>query len=199
MKVIGLTGGIGTGKSTVAGFLAELGAVSINADLLGHEALKRGTPVYDEVVASFGKEILLPDGGIDRKKLGALVFNDREKLARLNAITHPWIFQEAKKRLDALRKKHVRVAVLEAALLIEAGWEPLVDEVWVTVAPEEAVLRRLSARDARPESEIFARIRAQLSQSERVKHADRIVNTDLPLPALREKVIALWEEAIGED
>ncbi len=193
MKVIGLTGGIGSGKSTVSQFLAELGAVIVDADRVGHEAFKPDTDVWREVVAAFGRQILTPNGDIDREKLGEMVFANPESLLRLNQITHPRIYEMVKARLEEYRRQGVSVVVLEAPLLIEAGWSSLVDEVWVTVAPESTVLRRLKERAGLSEQQSLARIHAQLPSEERVKHADVVIDNDCSLNELRVKVKRLWQ------
>jgi dephospho-CoA kinase len=193
MKVIGLTGGIGSGKSTVSGFLAELGAVIIDADNVGHEALKPDTEVWREVVATFGRQILTPDGDINREKLGEIVFGNSESLSRLNQIMHPRMYDMVKARLEGYRKQAAGVVVLEAPLLIEANWTSLVDEVWVTVASESTVLRRLKEKFGLSEPESLARIHSQLPSEEKVKHADVIINTDCDLGELKAKVEELWQ------
>ena len=192
MKVIGLTGGIGSGKSTVSQFLAELGAVILDADRVGHEALKPDTKVWRKVVAAFGRQILTPNGDIDRAKLGKIVFGNPESLSRLNQIMHPQIYDMVKAQLEGYRRQGVEVVVLEAPLLIEAGWTSLVDEVWVTVAPEATVLRRLKQGNGLSESESLARIRSQLSSEERIRHAEVVINTDCSLDELRARVEELW-------
>jgi len=193
MKVIGLTGGIGSGKSTVSKFLAELGAVIIDADKVAHEALKPDTEVWREVVAAFGRQILTPDGDINREKLGEIVFRNSESLLRLNQIMHPRMYDMVKAQLEGYRKQGVGVVVLEAPLLIEANWTSLVDEVWVTVASEATVLRRLKEKFELSEPESLARIHSQLPSEEKVKHADVIINTDCALGELRAKVEELWQ------
>jgi len=201
MKVIGLTGGIGSGKSTVSGFLAELGATIIDVDKVWHGALKPDTELGREVVATFGNEILAPEGGIDRKKLGDIVFSDPEALARLNNIMHPWMYDAVKAQLEEYREREVGVVVLEAPLLIEVPLslkpgEPSlldeVDEVWVTVAPEFTVFKRLKEKSGMPEEQAMARIRSQLPSEERIKHANVVVDTDCSLDELKDKVRALW-------
>ena len=192
MKVIGLTGGIGSGKSTVSQFLAELGAVILDADRVGHEALKPDTEVWRKVVAAFGRQILTPNGDIDRAKLGEMVFGNPGSLSRLNQIMHPRIYDMVKAQLEGYRRQGVEVVVLEAPLLIEAGWTSLVDEVWVTVAPEATVLRRLKQGIGLSESESLARIRSQLSSEERIRHAEVVINTDCSLDELRARVEELW-------
>jgi len=193
MKVIGLTGGIGSGKSTVSGFLAELGAVIIDADKVGREALKPSTEVWREVVAAFGRQILTPGGNINRKKLGEIVFRNSESLSRLNQIMHPRMYDMVKAQLEGYRKQGAGVVVLEAPVLIEANWTSLVDEVWVTVATEPTVLRRLKENFGLSEPESLARIHSQLPSEERVKHTDVIIDTDCDLDELKAKVKELWQ------
>lgn len=192
MKVIGLTGGIGSGKSTVSQFLAELGAVIINADKVGHEAFKPDTKLWLEVVDAFGRQILTPSGDIDRKKLGEIVFGSPESLAKLNQIMHPRMYDIVKAQLEEYRRQGVEVVVLEAPLLIEANWTSLVDEVWVTIAAEATVLSRLREQKGLSGEEALARIRAQLSSEERVKQADVIIDTDCDLDELKARVRELW-------
>ncbi len=196
MKIIGLTGGIGTGKSTVSRFLSELGAVIIDADKVGHEALLPECSICADVTSAFGNEILDSQGKIDRKKLGNVVFNSPEALACLNRIVHPWMTVTLKERLDKLRKQRVKAVVLEAALLIEAGWTSLVDEVWVTVAPRETVLKRLREREKLSREEAMSRIRSQMSRSERLKRADVVIDTNVSLDELRAKLTGLWRQVV---
>ncbi len=169
-KVIGLTGGIGSGKSTVSQCLAELGAAIIDADKVGHEAFKPDTEAWHEVIATFGKQILTPGGEIDRKKLGSIVFSQPEALLRLNRIMHPRMRDMIEAQIEKYRQQGVDVVVLEAAILIEAesDWISLVDEIWVTVASEAAVVKRLKQQRELDEKQTLARIRSQLSTEERI-------------------------------
>jgi len=192
-KVIGLTGGIGSGKSTVSQCLAELGAVILDADKVGHEAFKPNTEAWREVVAAFGKQIIAPSGDVDRKKLGEIVFSQPDSLSRLNQIMHPRMYDMVKAQIEGYRRQGVDVVVLEAAILIEANWASLVDEVWVTVAREAAVLERLRQQRGLAEEQTLARIQSQLSAEERVKHADMIINNDGDLDEVKAKVEKLWE------
>ena len=194
MRVIGLTGGIGSGKSTVAELLAGKGAVVLDADKVGHEAYRPGTPAWQEVVATFGKDIVAGDGSIDRRKLGAIVFADPAALQRLNAIMHPRMFEMMRERIDGFRRRGVEVVVLDAAILLEANWTPLVDEVWVVVASEDRVVERAVARTGLPEEQIRRRIRSQLSNEERCRHASVVIENDGSLEELRAKVDRPWEE-----
>ncbi len=192
MKVIGLTGGIGSGKSTVSKFMAELGTAILDTDKVGHEAFKPGTEAWREVVATFGQEILTTSNEINRKKLAKLVFGQPESLARLNQIMHPRMYNMVKAQLEEYRRQMVIIVVLETPLLLEAGWTPLVDEVWVTVASESTVIRRLKERTGFSESESLARIRTQLPAGERIKRADVVINNDGNLDELKAKVKELW-------
>jgi len=192
MKVIGLTGGIGSGKSTVSQFLAELGTIIVDADEIGHEALKPNTEAWHEVVAAFGRQILTTNGNIDRKKLGKVVFGNSESLLRLNRIMHPRMYNMVKAQLERYQEQGVGVTVLEAPLLLEANWTSLVDEIWVTVASESTVLKRLKERVGLSEQQSLARIHSQMSNEERLKHADVIIDTDCDLNELRRKVKELW-------
>ncbi len=193
MKVIGLTGGIGSGKSTVAQFLAELGAVILDADKVGHEAFKAGTDTWREVVAAFGRQVLTPEGDVDRQKLAEVVFGNPEALSRLNQIMHPQIGRMVKARLEEYRRQGVGVVVLEIPLLVETGGTSLVDEVWVTVASEPTVLRRLEERSGLSRQQSLARLRSQVSNEERVKHADVVINNDGSLDELKAEVKKLWQ------
>jgi len=192
MKVIGLTGGIGSGKSRFVQYLVEFGAAVIDADRLGHEVLK-STQVREELVAAFGKEILNLDGEIDRGRLAGVVFNDEAALRKLNRITHPKIFQMVRAQLEAEKQKGTEVAVIEAPLLIEAGWLELIDEVWVVTASETTVSDRLKERGGLPESQARARIGAQASDAERLVHADVVIKNDGSPDELKETARRLWE------
>jgi dephospho-CoA kinase len=192
MKVIGLTGGIGTGKSAVAQILQELGAVVISADRLGHEAYKPNTETWRKVVEAFGPDILSPGGEIDRRKLGTIVFANPQALKKLNSIVHPQIRLLAEQKLDELRKRKVGTIIVEAALLFEAGWDSLVDEVWVTYAPEDIVLKRLQTRDGLSKQEVQNRINSQVPFHERAKRSSVIINNSGTPQELREQVLKLW-------
>jgi dephospho-CoA kinase len=191
MKIIGLTGGIASGKSTVSRFLVELGAVVIDADRIGHDVLG-SDEVRRELTAAFGSQILTPGGSVSRRKLGKLVFADPEALAKLNQIMHPRIAARVAAQLERYRRAGVRVVVLEAALLLEAGWAPLVDEVWVTVANEAIVIKRLKGRSGLSRSESRARLSAQLPAAEMVGQADLVINTNCCLDELKARVAELW-------
>jgi dephospho-CoA kinase len=199
MIVIGLTGGICSGKSTVSGFLAELGAVTISADEIGHEAFQPHTPMWQEVVQAFGRDILKEREEIDRQKLGQIVFNDAEALARLNRIMHPAMHCVAKERIERLNQQGTKVIVLEAPLLVEANWLDLVDQVWVTTASEPTVLNRCRKRSGLSEAQAKARISSQLPPEERLKYADAVINTDVSLEEVKARVKELWEQLCRQE
>ena len=196
MFIIGLTGGIGTGKTQVAKSLEELGAAVVNADLLGHEVYKPQTEGWREVVAAFGEQVVGPDGDIDRRALGGIVFSDEDALRRLNAITHPRIYALAAERLDALKRQGAGAAVLEAALLIEAQWTGLVNEVWVITSPEADVIERLRERNGMDADTARARIRSQMPQSERAARADAVLENSGSLEELDANVRKLWNSRV---
>jgi len=198
MKVIGLTGSICSGKSTIAKFLAQMGAAVINADEIGHEAYEPHCETWQQVVDAFGKQMLTTGGEIDRKKLGEIVFKDPEALKRLNGIMHPGMHRVAEKRIEKLKREGAEVIVLEAPLLVEANWLDLVDEVWVAKASEANALERCAERSGLSEAEAKARMASQLSPAEKAKHADVLIDTNVSLAQVEAKVKDLWEERFGK-
>ena len=194
--VIGLTGGIGTGKSEVARLLRAFGAVVINADQVGHEAYAPNSESWQDVVRTFGKGTLQPNGEIDRRKLGEIVFSDPGQLAKLNEIMHPRMARMVADRVEQLRSQGTEVVVLEAALLFEAGWDSLVDEVWVIDAPVEVLFLRLRARNDLDEAEVQKRIGAQMARGDRRSRADVVVDNSGDIAALRETVSKLWHTRV---
>jgi dephospho-CoA kinase len=187
--VIGLTGNIGTGKSTVARMLGQLGAQIIDADCVAHEFLIRGTPTWQAVVEEFGSAILREDMSIDRAKLGHVVFADPRALARLEAILHPVIIQEVNRRICT---SDAPVLVVEAIKLIETGMHCRYDAVWVvTCRPEQQVSRLVSQRGA-SEEEIRLRAGAQSPQSEKAALADVVIDNSRSLSQTRAQVGRAW-------
>lgn len=193
-----MTGGIGAGKSTVARILKELGAKVIDADMVARKVVEPGKPAWKEIKSVFGSQYLNPDGSIDRRALGNLIFNDEKARAKLNAITHPKIKAEIQKEIEVYRRQEPQgVVVIEAPLLLEAGMEDMVDEIWVVTAPEEVRLERLVKRDNLSREEALKRIRAQLPEQVKFKYATRIIDTRGNLEATRVAVLAAWEELRG--
>lgn len=197
MLVIGLTGGIGTGKSEVTRMLEALGADVIDADQVGHEAYKPDSESWREVVEAFGDDILRPNREIDRQKLGAIVFGDPDQLAKLNQIMHPRMARIVSGKLDSLRERGTKVAVVEAALLFEAGWDSLVDEVWATDSPVETVIERLRARNGMTPDEVLKRIDSQMDRSERLNRAQVIVDNGGDVADLESTVETLWKTRVA--
>ena len=197
MRVIGLTGGIGTGKSTASRFLQEIGAYILDADKVGHESYLPDTPAWKDLIATFGEELLQPNREIDRKKLGSIVFNDPAALAKLNSIVRPRMREMIERKLKDLKAQGIEAVVLEAALLIEANWTPLVDELWSTEAPEGTVIRRLQERSNWTEEQIRDRIRSQITPQERAAQAQVVIDTDCSLDEVREKVRDLWVKRVS--
>ena len=196
MFVIGLTGGIGTGKTYVSSLLKDLGAAIVNADLLGHEVYAPQSEGWQAVVDTFGEQIVAENGEIDRRALGGIVFSDENALLQLNAIMHPRIYSLTEQRLNALAERGENTAVLEAALLIEAKWTPLVDEVWVTVSPVTDIITRLQERNNMDEDTARSRINSQMPQTERVQHADVVLENAGSLEELSAKIQDLWNSRV---
>lgn len=196
MIVIGLTGGIGTGKSEVTRIFQELGAVLINADQIGHQAYTPHSEIWQEVVKAFGEEILQPGGEIDRKKLGSIVFADPDQLTRLNQIMHPRMARMVAQQIQELREQGEDVVVVEAALLFEAGWDSLVDEVWSTESPEESVIKRLQSRSGLSQEEAKKRIDSQMSAEERTSRSQVVVDNSGDLVELERVVRSIWDHRV---
>lgn len=190
--LIGLTGGIGSGKSTVAAMLAELGASVVDADKVGHDVYRPGTEGFRLVREAFGDGVIGADGSIDRKALGAKVFGDPVALARLNELLHPLIGEEIRRRVAAARAVAAEVpVVVEAAIMLEAGWR-FFDRVWVvTVSPETAIARVTASRGL-SRLEVERRLASQMSDHERRRHADLVIDNDGTPAALRAQVEAAW-------
>jgi len=199
MKVIGLTGGIASGKSTASSVLSKLGAKIIDADKVGHGIYIPNTDAWKDIIETFGNDLLLPDKTINRKKLGEIVFNDKEAVKKLNQIVHPRMYKNFEQTIDTFNKENngKGVIVLDAAILIEAKWLPLVDEVWLVIADEETVIKRLCEKGFTKEH-ARARIASQLSDEERKKHADIIIENSDSVANLKKRVNELWTGRINQ-
>ncbi|MGH7262819.1 MAG: dephospho-CoA kinase [Candidatus Rokuibacteriota bacterium] len=175
--LVGLTGGVGTGKSMVSRMFRELGCLIIDADLLAREVVEPGEPAYDKIVAEFGRQILEADGRIDRKKLGALVFADPAKRKRLEEFTHPEIRQrQAGILAELMTEAFEGIVIFDAALLVEAGGAKNIDRLVVVYASEPVQLRRLTLRDDISPAEAREKIRSQMPLSLKVKQAHYVVD-----------------------
>lgn len=192
--VIGLTGGIASGKSTVAAMFAELGAVIVSADAIAREVVEPGEPALEEIRAAFGQEVFFPDGRLDRRRLGEIVFGDPERRRELEAILHPRIRARMWERIEAAVKdgRHV---VAEIPLLFESqASRALVDVTVVVYADRDQQLARLMCRDGLTREQAEARLSAQLPLEEKARMADYVIDNRQDLARTREQVRRLWEE-----
>jgi dephospho-CoA kinase len=194
MIVIGLTGNIGSGKSTVCQILAKLGAAIIDADELAHETYKPHSQTWQELINNFGKDIVKANEEIDRQKLGQIVFSHPDALAKLNQIAHPRAYRMAQEKIKDYRRQGAKAIVLEATLLIEAGWTDLVDKVWLVVTPEDVAIQRLTQHEGISEAQISARLKSQMPAEEKMKYASEVIYNDGTIPQLEAKVIELWHK-----
>ena len=200
-RVIGLTGGIGSGKSLVAGLLGEHGAAVIDADTAAHEVYRPQSDGWHAVVAAFGDRVVDGDGAISRARLGRIVFSDAAARRRLNAIVHPRVRTMLTERIAQARRGGARVVVVEVPLLVEAlrangGWTRTYDEIWVVTAPASVVTERLLARGM-AEARIRAVMESQASAEERLRYADVVIDNSSGIDRLRERVAALWAERLA--
>lgn len=194
--IVGVTGGIASGKTAITEYLSSLGAGVINCDTITHDVYKKGTQGYDLIIRNFGTGILDKDGNVDRKKLGAIVFNDKEKLNKLNCVLWPLILEQAMKRAAELYNKGHEIVVMEAAVMIPAGWQKYCHELWVTIIPPEEAIKRLQERNQMTEAEAKIRVAAQLPNSETVAHAN-VVLCSLWRPACTQKQVQrAWNNLI---
>ncbi len=196
--LIGLTGNIACGKSTVLAMLREHGAAVIDADQVTRQVQQPGEPVYRQIVETFGDAILCKPGGpIDRQRLGAIVFSDPQALRRLEQIVHPAVHAHILAWLDNAAT-HARVAVIDAVKLLEAGWKQVCDAVWVVTCTPEQQLRRLMETRGMSEAEARMRITAQPPQESRVAQADVVIDNSGTLDATRAQVDAAWAHILLE-
>ena len=191
--IIGLTGGIASGKSTVSNYLAELGAIIIDADKIAHEIMEKGKTAYWQVIEAFGREILAENGEIDRSRLGKIVFNNLEKKKILEEITHPQVIREMREKIEEYRAEN-KVIVLDIPLLFEAGLEFMVDEIWVVYVDRGTQLQRLMARDGLSYEEANKRIQAQMSLEKKRVLADFVINNKGNIEDLKRQVLLKWRE-----
>jgi len=204
MLVIGLTGGIGTGKTEVAEALRGLGAEVVSADRLAHELYRRGARAWREIVDEFGDAVLAPGGEVDRGKLASIVFRDQAALERLNAIVHPRVREAIEERIGELRGRGEKAVVVEVPLLMEAvrqdaRWTRLIDEIWATDAGKDQVLGRVRARDGLDAEAVTVRVNAQMARSERLAGADVVIDNRRGLRELRANVRRLWAERVSAE
>ena len=194
MHVIGLTGGIASGKSTVTRFFKDRDIPVIDADILGHRTYDPGTDTFAAVVKAFGDDLVAADGSIDRRVLGAKVFGKPDELKRLTDIVWPGIRKLASESLSEFEAAGNALVVLEAAVLFEAGWEDLVDEVWVVVVEPDLAVQRLASRNGLDEAAARARIDSQLSNAERIARANVVISNNSSLEDLEAAIQRSYDE-----
>jgi dephospho-CoA kinase len=200
MAVIGLTGGIASGKSTVAGMLTAEGAEIIDADLLARQAVQPGRAVYKAVVAAFGSQVVAKGGQLDRQRLGALVFADDARRKQLEGLIHPFVREETeKKRLEIARRRPGALIVLDVPLLFESEMDRGLTEIVVVYVPRDLQLERLMKRDRLSEGEAQTRIAAQLDLEIKRRRATRVIDNSGSRAETRCQVAALYRDLLGED
>lgn len=191
MKIIGLTGGIGTGKSTVSAYLAQKGCKIIDADLISHQMTEAGSPCLAEIRDAFGEDVFLRDGNLDRKKVGRLVFADATKKKTLEQIITRRVIEKTLRILQDCRAQQEDLVVLDAPLLFECGMQRYTDETWLVVCRTETRLRRIAARDGLAEEDIQKRIANQMSTEQKEKLADYIIDNSRDLAWLYAQIDTL--------
>ncbi|UTL71636.1 dephospho-CoA kinase [Bacillus halotolerans] len=193
--VIGLTGGIASGKSTVANMLIDKGITVIDADIIAKQAVEIGMPAYRQIIDEFGEDILLENGDIDRRKLGALVFTNEQKRLALNSIVHPAVREEMLKRRDESIANQETFVVLDIPLLFESKLESLVDKIIVVSVTKEPQLERLTKRNQLTVEEALSRIRSQMPLEEKVSRADNVIDNSGTLEETKqqlEEILSCW-------
>lgn len=194
---IGLTGGVGCGKSTVSRYLSSLGIPIVDGDRIAHEATEPGSMVMRDIERVFGKEMLKADGALRREKLAAVVFADEEKRQALNGIIHPYVWQKAMTEMLAAEAAGYSVIVLDMPLLIEIGWHLRVNAVWVVAVSPDVQIRRVCLRDGVTEEQAMARIRNQMPTERKIGYADIVIdNSGTPDETYRQVDAALKKLAV---
>ncbi|MFQ5588611.1 MAG: dephospho-CoA kinase [Nitrospiria bacterium] len=197
MILVGLTGGIASGKSTVSRFFQKEGAFVVDADEIAHAVLRKGCPAYQPVIKAFGKAILDAQGEIDRKKLGKIVFRHPGQLAKLSKIIHPMVFEHLDAEKEKIRQKQPKSVVLfDAPLLIEANAHKKMDRVVLVYVDRKTQLARLMARDALTKAEAALRIEAQMPINDKVPFADEVIHNEKPRDLVKKDVHCIYERLL---
>jgi len=193
LMVIGITGGIGSGKSTVSKIMRDLGAKVIDADRISREVTARGKKAFDEIVGTFGSSVLNENGELDRKKLADIVFNDAEKLKTLEAIIHKYVIEEIENRVNAAKKENNSdIIVLDVPIPVERGFIDLADQIWVVTCDMETRIKRVMARSGYSYEEAVRRINSQMRDDEYIKIADEVLVNDGGIEDLENSVAKLY-------
>lgn len=194
MKVIGLTGGIACGKTTLADMLRRLGAVIIDADALSRSLTADGGEALPLIRQAFGDGVFQPSGSLDRQKLGAVVFGNAAARETLNGILHPMVYRRMEEEMQKCRESGAKVVVLDVPLLFETRGETLADLTLCAVAPEEVQIARLKSRNGLSRDEALSRIRSQMPNAEKARRSDIVIDTNRPLPELEGMIQTLYQE-----
>jgi len=198
MLVVGLTGGIASGKSTVSGYLKEMGAAVIDADIVAREMVQPNTPTLQEIIAYFGKGILDNTGQLDRKQLAERIFSSKLDRDKLNSILHPHIIRKVQDLIaDYKQEGKVPLIVVDAPLLLETGMNELVDEVWVVAVDSEGQIGRLMKRDGITKEEAEARLNSQMTLTDKLKKAHRVIDNSQAISRTLAFVDDLWAKVVN--
>ena len=192
MKVIGLTGGIGAGKSTVSSYLKEKGYLILDADAIAHEITAKGSPVLNQIADTFGREMILSDGTLDRKRLAAVVFSDAEKKLQLEELTTKQVVKIISDRVEELRKKdEYDIIFVDAPLLFEAGVDAMTDLVWMVTADDEVRIARVMARDRANREDVLRRIANQMNNDEKIRRSQEVIDNSKGKDELYQQIESL--------
>jgi dephospho-CoA kinase len=192
MYIIGLTGGIASGKSTVSAMLTELGAYIIDTDKIAHAVVRPGQPALLDIVDHFGKKIMLPNGNLNRKILGDIIFQNTEERSRLEKMIHPYIEIQVNEKIKKAEQLGYQIVVVDVPLLFEAGWQYKVDEIWVVYVDPEVQISRLISRNQLSVKEALERINAQLNIAEKAKRSHVVIDNTLDLENTKQQVTSAW-------
>lgn len=197
--IVGLTGGIVGGKSTVASMFRDLGAKIIDADKLGHSVIFPNKPAWKKIVKIFGKDILQNDLTINREKLGKIVFTNQTFLKKLNEVTHPEITKMIKKEIDSATNNQEKVLIIDAALIYEAKIDRLMDKIIVVYIDKDEQIKRLIKRNNFSRDEALQRVRSQIPMEEKAKMADYVIDNSNSLSKTREQVEKIWQSLVSQN
>ncbi len=195
MKILGLTGNIACGKSTVAAIFKELGATLIDADKVARDIVGKGNPALKKIIKHFGNEILNKDGTLNREKLGRKVFNDKNQRRILNDITHPEIFKEINNLIEKYRSEGQKIVIIEAALIVEREkLIKIIDKLIVVSTSKDIQIKRLKDRDGFSKEQALSRINSQIPIEEKIKHADYVIHNDSDISNIKNQVETIWKD-----